>query len=53
MDDDRIFIGAKAPKALHQRLERQAQMDFRSLSMTLLVLLGEALDARENKSRKA
>lgn len=51
-NNDAIFVGAKIPKELHQRLERAAQMDFRSLSKTLIVLVTEALNARENKPRK-
>jgi hypothetical protein len=46
---DAIFVGAKIPKELHQRLERAAQMDFRSLSKTLIILVTEALETREAK----
>lgn len=49
---DAIFVGAKVPKELHHRLERAAQMDFRSLSKTLIILVTEALDAREAKRGK-
>ena len=49
---DPIFIGAKVPKDLHERLERQAKIDFRSLSKTLVVLVTEALEAREKSLSK-
>jgi hypothetical protein len=49
-NNDAIFVGAKIPKNLHKKLERAAQIDFRSMSKTLVVLLAEALEAREIKN---
>jgi len=46
---DAIYVGAKIPKELHERLERAAQMDFRSMSKTFVILVAEALDARDAK----
>lgn len=46
-DNDFIFIGAKVPKELHQRIENAAQSDFRSMTKTLAILVAEALDARD------
>lgn len=51
-NNDSIFIGAKVPKELHQRLESAAQSDFRSMTKTLVILVAEALDAREAKRAK-
>lgn len=49
---DAIYVGAKIPKDLHERLERAAQMDFRSMSKTFVILVAEALDARDAKRAK-
>lgn len=49
MTTDKARLNVYIPQQLKERLDRLAQQDRRSLSVTVEILLTEALEAKERK----